>query len=233
MGLRRKRRVQTSSPSILESEDSLQFLWAVSYSDLLMVLLSFFIVYFSFSGQEKNSLIQRISVSIGAKGHSIGFGSKSGSAKEVGSYLDSNLDSAVFKGVVENLAKNFRVIRNPDGVHALDVDLSDELFEPGQFEIPGAGRTSIEELIRSVSPFKGKISLVFIGHSDQRPVLRHRSRLLDSNLILSSLRATRAVEYAIAQGWDSHFISTEGRAEFARGTRSLTVRILERNSDGH
>jgi len=38
-----------SAPPAEMGEDAMQFLWAISYSDLLMVMLTFFIIFFEFS----------------------------------------------------------------------------------------------------------------------------------------------------------------------------------------
>ncbi len=41
--------------------------WAVSYADMLMVLMSFFVIFFSFEGKQKESLLSKLAIEMQAK----------------------------------------------------------------------------------------------------------------------------------------------------------------------
>ena len=66
MQLERKKprlpRVERNEGGEIDTEENL--LWAVSYSDLLMVLMSFFVIYFAANKDKKDAIFQEVNVAL-------------------------------------------------------------------------------------------------------------------------------------------------------------------------
>jgi flagellar motor protein MotB len=221
---RRKRlpppRVVRGEPSHLEDGDS--HLWAVSYSDLLMVLMSFFVIYFSFddSSSAKTGILN---IAKSMKGEVVAGSSadagtmKNGHDGGVGSYAKGTNES--FRKRLEEL--NVKV-ETPGS--ALMLNLDSDIFALGQFELNDQTQTQLKEILKIVEPYKNEIEIVVIGHSDTKHIGR-KNNYLTNNFDLSSLRALKALQFVIDQGFPSEQISAQGAGENARNSRSISLKI--------
>jgi chemotaxis protein MotB len=232
--------------------------WAVSYADLLMVLMSFFIVFFSLE-EKKSGEFLLSSIVAGLKDHT---GAQI--LDEKGTPI-SGKSEKLFPGFVStpdsegrepasvapaNLKPNFTIIisklespesdKNPaqpnvDSVPknsvaqktGLQIDLVENIYSPGSYEMSQEAKTQLEKVLAGLLPFKEKINLVFVGHTDAVPIKAGKN-VIESNMILSSLRASKAVEMALSKGYNPYWVSAQGFAEYSRNTRSLSLRVMER-----
>jgi flagellar motor protein MotB len=240
------------------SEDGGEGLWAVSYADLLMVMMSFFIVFFNLEqkSEQKPSSIQKylnIVVSLAddeilkkdtASGKvyktlienkmqdknffSLGFSPDvilpKVQFKEVPAVKDGHL---YFSDIAES--KEFETRSTGTGLPSdnigILINFSDDIFELGSYELSEKAKKELTKVLISLSRHKKEINLVFIGHSDQLKVSGRR-KIVKTNLALSALRASSAVDYAIEQGFDPLWVSAHGMGEYARKTRSLSLRVV-------
>ncbi len=197
-------------------EDPLQHLWAVSYSDLLMVLMAFFLLFFQFEDMLKSEdgKLHRI-LSALEQG-----GIENQSAKprehydprEVASLLSQPSLKVSVRGAQQDLVLDF-----PSG-----------FFSAGQHHLGSSQRTLLKNVLRVLQPFHTQVSLTFEGHTDPQPVRGTKNKVIDSNLVLSSLRAARAAELAVEQGFEPAFVSALGVAEHLRKSRSLSLLVSGR-----
>lgn len=196
-------------------EDPLQFLWAISYSDLLMVLMCFFIIYAEFSNLKKSDPILNVM--------------KDEKVVQTGS-RDLSGKLITFKSVVlSEIVGQFddaSLLKQKDRSSLL-VHLPEDVFRSGQFDLNSSLKKRLNHISKILTPYKDDVSVVFIGHTDQTPMKSNR-RIIDSNFALSNLRAAKAVQYFVQQGYDPAFVSGQGVAEFDRQTRSISLRISER-----
>ncbi len=239
-------------------EDPLQFLWAISYADMLMVLMSFFVIYFSMDQAARKTVFDEIVVSLerDVKAEKLEGGSGSSESGTPGSNQERTPTS---KAVAQNQAYNplfeekketdlsgpitfqavekvesfispksqAKVVKN--GYDQLVIHFPDNIYMNRGYLLPEESKQELSKLLDALKPFEQQIHLTFIGHADSRPIRIHPGDLIDSNLILSNLRATKAAEHAIrVAGFDPNAISTGGFGEFGRGTRSFSIRITER-----
>lgn len=109
----------------------------------------------------------------------------------------------------------------------LQIDLNENIYHPGSYILTNSAQTQLDKILVGLSPYKGKINLVFVGHTDDIPI-KGGKKVIESNMILSSLRASKAVEFAISKGFSPYWVSAQGLAEFSRNTRSLSLRVMER-----
>lgn len=109
------------------------------------------------------------------------------------------------------------------------IHFPDNIYDEGEFAVNGQIRKRLQELLEPLQAHKDLIQVTFIGHTDTAPIKRLDKRIIDSNLVLSNLRASRAAEVALSAGFDPRWVTAEGMGEYARSTRSLSIRITERD----
>lgn len=198
--------------------------WAVSYADFLMVLLSFFVIFFSIDSNEKETLID----SIAAKS---GFDKTAGSG---GKESDRTLASfsALPAGVQEvgDALEGF-FVEKVDGKQKLYIYLDDDIYPPGKIDLPFQQIEKLKQILRTLEPFNGKINITFIGHTDNTVVARSKSTYVKDNFDLSSLRATRALQQAVKADFDPSHMYAQGVAEHTRGSRTLSLVITPREAN--
>jgi len=228
-------------------EDALQFLWAVSYSDLLMVLLSFFVIYSELSQSSKDNPKNRStleSILLAFKGD----GAKPAApkpkldaeeavdSKQSGNGVAQSADkksnkpgqSLILTEIIARVSKDGSVAVEAN-MGSVVINLPPNIFRPGQMNLDAKVRRELGHVLDIIVPFSEQVSISIVGHTDEVPVSALRNKkIVDSNLVLSNLRATKAVEFAVSNGFDPRWVSSEGVAEHRRNTRSLSLRITER-----
>lgn len=213
-----------------DGEDSLQFLWAVSYSDLLLVMLTFFIIFYQYSDSFSKSPLEKIVVKLKTEANAVeagvqgeGTASRGPATSEQITFMSlESLRNQVKNGTTPNMGKeNYR--------GGLVVNLSENIYKPAEFNMTPQIQSELKAILDVVKPQADKLALTFIGHADDKPVVRVGANVIDSNLVLSNLRAARAVQFAVAEGFDPRWIAAQGVGEYRRNSRSLSVQIVERS----
>lgn len=195
-----------------------------------MVLMSFFIIYFEMKETAvamPPALVMRPTAITQPKEV----------VKEPDEVVDEEDVSAIKIRAFDALAiklkdESVTVTRDSDeqGVY---VNLNDNIYGEGSYELNSKARKSVLRILNLIKPYTKEVELTFVGHADHIPISKKMikdTKLLDSNFVLSSLRATKAMEFAAANGFDPRFILAQGSGEFARSVRSLSLRITSRRS---
>lgn len=220
--------------------------WAVSYADLLMVLMSFFIVFFSLEkGTGEENIVDVISKSFKGEGQNPGkYKSKTSGPSAMGGVgsLVSDLNEKNLKFVAIDGSGNTIRDKNLQGIKSdldktalselkkvkgLIIELPDNIFSKGNYELDLKAKADIDEIISKITSYSEKLTVVAIGHSDAIP-MRGDREVIKSNFILSSLRAAKAVEYIVAKGFDANWVFGQAVSVQNRATRSLSLKIYER-----
>jgi flagellar motor protein MotB len=224
-----KRRLRTSAAHAGQAEGG----WAVSYADFLMVLLSFFIVFFSFD--EKSSL-HNIVVSLAqhsspvvanlgageggtAKAGNIGIGNignGGGPGTGTGGYGNDVLTrvSSIFKdSKIEAFATKERIV----------VDLPNDIYRAGAYQVP---EQDLSAILSALAPYQSEISITIMGHADGT-VFQHSRKVVKDNLTLASLRAAYASTH-VQQILPKAQVWIQASEHSARKTRSLSFVIEPR-----
>ena len=204
---RRRIRIEPPEEQYFESEGES---WAVSYADFLMVLLSFFIIFFSYSKEKTQSIIDKIVIDAsgtGSQGSGDGSGSGSGSGSGAGEGTGGGFafSGAGFGGPDKEgkydrkPAETLKRIISQGGFKIeekekqLVLHFPDKLFNPGGVDLPDSGRKLFFSVLTKLKPYLGELQITIIGHTDQSKIVRLRSKHLRNNFDLSVLRATRAL----------------------------------------
>lgn len=194
--------------------------WAISYADFLMVLLSFFILFFSTSDRSQD-LIQIISSQMKTK---------SGEGKGSG-ITGSNREGEVRQGSanypkdLETVLSGFKLERDPV-TKQMKILFEDNSYRMGSVDLTDDPKKRLEKLFEILLPHQDKVMITFIGHTDAKTVDRVKGKYIQNNFDLSVLRATRALKLALEYGFKPENLAARGAADYERSSRTLTLSIL-------
>ena len=217
----------------LGAEDSLQFLWAVSYTDLLMVLISFFVIFFQLTPSLAPTPVESVTLSLKNEFSTL----KPTQPRPNFENADTNFDirrEITFSSVEDWDHANLKA--DPHGKKEMGVfhdrgiviDFPDNFYRAGTYALGEAQKEELKKVLEAIKPHSDALVLTFIGHSDQSPMKAKQGAVIDSNLVLSNLRAAKAVEFAVTQGFNPRTVVSQGADMFSRNTRSLSLRLVER-----
>lgn len=187
--------------------------WAVSYADLLMVLLSFFTLYFSFADSKEDSRENQLArIAMGMKGDQQASKEKF-ETKSVGEKVSDI--ASVFN------IPGMKLVEKRD---SLVVDLENGVYKPGKWQLNPELRKQVDVVLEKLNPYKDKIMITVIGHADSRPMGR-QSELLEDNFDLSSHRALKVLKYMVANGFPENHASARAASSYDRDARAISVEI--------
>lgn len=178
-----------------------EHLWLITFADLMVQLMAFFVVVYSFSIQDQRQLNQllasmREELGVGNKGQGILPGT-TGIAKERATDL-------------EKLLSDLKSTDGPDvGVRMRVVSFRGAaLFEEGSASLRSDFRPLLERLAQLVAEYPG-FTLVCEGHA--APTERGRNG--EDSLALSGLRSQAAVRDLVARGVDPRILAAEAHGD--------------------
>lgn len=161
--------------------------WLATYSDMITLLMAFFVIFFSASKVDmqlfeelKNGFVSdKLNTTTGSP------------LKMLYNQLDSTFDNSAMDNPRVDIEKNYRGINILLG--------SESLFSSGEANLTPAGRQTIDELCQSLDSIVGKYNLTMDieGHTDDTPI---RSFRFPSNWELSSARAATVLRQMIENG---------------------------------
>jgi len=201
-------------------EDENQHLWAVSYSDFLMVLLSFFILFFSTEAPQKKKLIMELATHFSDS--NAGPGSGSGQGTGVGPDGNRRMPSGVFESL-----KGLDVSVDTEKENLI-INFPNDLYGPGKHHIENTSLALIENFLKIMKPYQGNVNLYFEGHADSAPLKVHKNEIIVDNFVLSSLRASSALGIARKMGFSEKNMFIQANSSNLRNSRSLSIRIEPR-----
>jgi chemotaxis protein MotB len=210
-------RIQRREKQHLDEGDS--HLWAVSYADMLMVLLAFFIIFFSFenTSQPQKNFSQ---IALGFK--TAGFGYQNSSISDPKeTQHEAHREIQIINRHLASL-ESFNVQANKQ---SLQLHLPENIFSVGQYQLNRDLRHKLDEIHEVLKPFERDIEVIVVGHSDSMPFAQPHNEYLGDNFDLSSLRALRTVQYLLAQGFPREQISAQGAADGLRNSRTLSLKV--------
>ncbi len=192
--------------------------WAVSYSDLLMVLMSFFIIYFNLNDVGKNDHIQKLAFKLMNSDvlkdqNFVVNPERKIATKDIGESLNISFNNS--KKIEKPIYKEFII------------DLPPNIYDIGKYDLSQSVVQKLESVFKLLEEHKEKLDVYFIGHTDSLK-FKENKEVINSNLILSSMRAARAVEFAIKKGFDENQVFVQGLKARPRDTRSLSIRLVSR-----
>lgn len=193
--------------------------WAVSYSDFLMVLLSFFVIFFSINNhKDRRSMIFKIMNQV------------KGAPQEGSGAVQSKPDGKEFTArEAESLAGLFKSLSPKVGENPASLTLvfPDNVFRPGEYKLTGPALGEYQQLLKKLMPYQEQIEVVITGHSDSSGVRAETGRKFEDNFELSSLRASSAIRNALDVGFAENHIRAQASSHNERNTRSISITIQD------
>ena len=186
--------------------------WAVSYADLLMVLLSFFVMYFSFAEEDPNTAHTQL--------RKIALSMKGLPPEEIKSILKSK-DSAELSSMADLIKLEGVKVTEKEDHLVLELQ---EQFSPGVYKLGTPMLLQIDSIVEALKPYQDKVAITIIGHADAKTLVP-RNEFLTDNFDLSSIRALRALKYAIHKGYPEKNASARAASYYDRDARSLSVEV--------
>lgn len=192
-------------------------LWMITYSDMVTLIMTFFILYYSIASMNMQKFKEAI---IGEEQASIG--------------LLELLDSAEIKETIQELTqqKSQDILSEMSEVaedSEMDVETSDakvvvrvpgaSLFKPGQADLQLEARPVLDEVIRVVNKYP-KYKIHIQGHTDDELISTER---FPTNWELSAARATAVLRYFIDKGAEPERMTATGYADTFPLARNDTV----------
>lgn len=222
--------------SRLEFDDANQHLWAIAYSDLLMVLMSFFIIFFSFSNNVDVKHVAPLNdILVSFKGKVESTGQDGPQAPQPFAQQAPSNSPTTHTGVIPGPSSYWTKVLQESGIPAdvtplkkgVIINFHHDLFGPGRYDLTDESRKQLLPIFELLRPHADKIVMTFIGHTDDLPINRLRGSVIDTNLSLSGLRASKAVKFAIEYGFNPRQTFALGVGQHSRNSRSLSLKITD------
>lgn len=192
--IRSKRRTQIHS----SDEGS----WAISYGDMITLLLGFFIMFFSLNPKKaKNEKLNQAILSSLAAIDPI----EKNMADDIGQLKQKEL-KAEEDMVVQQIGERI-IIKFPNI----------SFFKSGSTTITPSGRASIVKFSKKYMPYVGSTVVQVVGFTDDEPIIKSK-HLFKDNLELSALRAVSAQRTMMISGipLDRTRIGGHGISEYVK-----------------
>jgi len=191
--------------------------WLLTYSDLITLLLAFFIMMYTFSKQDANKY-KEVSAHLKAiftGGTGIVY---QGSNTDIDVISDKIVSEDEIKKQIEHeiqevanisgLEGNFSVFSDERGITIRIVDKA--FFDQGKADLKKNAEMMLEKIIPVINSIKNHVRIE--GHTDDTPI---KTNEFKSNWELSVKRATEVVSYLIEKGdIPPRRISAAGYAEY-------------------
>jgi chemotaxis protein MotB len=193
-------------------EDNSSPLWMTTYADMAILLLTFFILYYSLSSIANNKFKEAI---LGTKSASIGL-------LELMDSIQQKETIEVLTGLkTDNILSDIQHVADRESMNEI-MDISTDhtkiviripggsLFEPGNADLDlKKSKPVLDEIVRLLSTYpRYRISIQ--GHTDDSQISTDR---FPSNWELSSARATAVLRYFIDKNIDPKRLTATGYAD--------------------
>lgn len=175
-------------------------LWLMSFSDMSLILMSFFVLQLSYSTPDKRKY-ENVAESIAESSAE----PKSNKPKQNLKSIEKSL-SAVIKD-----KKLDKVAEVKSNVNGLAIELKDQiLFDSGAAAVNGKNAKTLESVMQIIAKTPGTYKIVIEGHTDDVPV---KKGPFGSNWDLSAARGISLLESFKARGVSEDRISVVALAQ--------------------
>ena len=223
-------RIQRSPRSELV-ETGENMMWAVSYSDLLMVLLSFFVLFFSYGEKEKetkDSITKMVRRFETVTAPVDGTATTVAKAPEVtpAPKAEPVAEKLTLSQQLLKVLPSDRIQANLDG-DSIILRFGLNAYAPGQVRPPTAIQPQLNQLADILKPYLDEVDIVVVGHADTQKVRRNRKRFND-NLEVSLARSVRAVRYLENLGIPLAKMRSLGTGDQEIASRTISIILKPR-----
>jgi flagellar motor protein MotB len=182
--------------------------WAVSYGDMVTLLLTFFIIFFS--TDPKQGTKQRVELKISlieALRTKNKYSSDNGNSNKmsVGKLKEEGIDKAILK--------QWNGIAHDKGNHIIIEFPYISFFKSGKVELTTEGQKAIDNFVKVYMPYAGNYNIGIRAYADKRAVKNISHRRFADNLELSALRSVATMRVLQKSGIPLSRLRTGGYGE--------------------
>lgn len=229
--------------------------WAISYADLLLVLLAFFVIFSSFDETEdKDAALLKLAQNLSSSGAfqnaggsgtqggnsgsniNIGYGSGSGNGAGSSSGQGNGAGSggrgpSGSTGVVDYHRTLFQGLGSLASIELAELDqklvlqFQNDIFPKGQFSLPTDLQEDLLQIYTSLKDQKQNIHITLVGHADRSRLRSRKNPVLNDNFDLSAIRALQALKVLRGLGFPEEQMSIKASSFHERDVRSLSMEI--------
>ena len=178
--------------------------WLLTFADMSVLLMSFFILMFALSAPESKQMLNNVTASL----------------RERGFYNDKlpvtdgidDLKRELSLAIGEKGYDQF--IAMTSTLHGVDVELAaGSFFEPGSAKFKSDALPMLDAVTRQIMPLaRQDVTVEIVGHTDDSPI---ESEAFPSNWELSAARSANVVRYLIAKRFPAAKLRAVGVADTA------------------
>ncbi len=179
--------------------------WAISYGDMVTLLLAFFVLFFSTSKTSKDISIVADELKKEFNQIDVPKPTLVWGAENRQPTSEVSLDEL---GMKLNVQGNKIIVEFP----------KISFFDTGSYQLTNDGSMALKRFGGVLQKFKSKMRIVVRGYTDNRPVKHTSSRVFKDNLELSSLRAISALRIMNQVGIPFHLLRIGGYGESDKGS---------------
>jgi chemotaxis protein MotB len=169
----------------IDSEGS----WAISYGDMVTLLMCFFILFFAIDKKrEHETSLQAALLQI--------FSPKEHNAESTPSYPTINIGDKNEHGMSEEVLKDWHGVAHKVGNKILVEFPAVSFFKSGEIELTAEGKASLAKFVEKYVPFAGQHMIGIRAFTDTKKVMSSKRRpkqLYLDNLELSALRSVATI----------------------------------------
>lgn len=160
--------------------------WAISYGDMITLLLSFFVIFFSFDfkNEKDQKLTEHAIENISLINHD--------KNEKIGLVENQKVDA-------EDLSEITTIVQKTSDGRMIVLFKGANFFSTGSENVNEFGQKLLNKFAAKYLPYAGKFKLKIQAFTDDRPVLNETSRFKD-NIELSALRSISILRYLREKG---------------------------------
>ncbi len=188
--------------------------WAISYGDMVTLLLAFFVLFFSTTKASPDITVVVEELKKEFKQVDVPKPTMVWGANDRKPTSEMNLDEL---GVKMNVQGNKVIVEFPKV----------SFFDTGSYQLTKDGESAIRRFGGVLKKFTSKMRVVVRGYTDNRPVKHTSGRVFKDNLELSSLRAIAALRVMNKEGIPYHLLRIGGYGESDKSAKIEAEDILK------
>lgn len=188
--------------------------WAISYGDMVTLLLAFFVLFFSTTKASPDITVIVEELKKEFKQVDVPKPNMVWGKQDRQPTSEMNLDEV---GVKMNVQGNKVIVEFPKV----------SFFDTGSYQLTKEGEQALKRFGGVLKKFTSKMRVVVRGYTDNRPVRHTSGRIFKDNLELSSLRAISALRVMNQEGIPYHLLRIGGYGESDKSTEIQTEDILK------
>lgn len=207
--------------------------WAISYGDMITLLLSFFILFFSTDAQKdrmvqmEEALILKLKSAAEPKDTSLIDDSKPSESE-----ASDRAPSSTAATSAANSGRTEQPLTSPNILNAKIHKIAGKViiefpnvsfFGLGKVDLSEEGRKELKSFVDAYLPFAGNYVVGIRAYTDNKKVIPYKNRRFRDNLELSALRSVAAMRVLQAYGLPLHRMKLGGYGEL-----NLTAEDLSR-----